>query len=312
MSRRHTAIVWAVVLLGACSGNPDEKANAAAATTSSTVPGLKSAERFTVGAGEPAADVKQRAVDVLQSVGTYTDGEGTIGAAAVRAATSEAIVTEASMLLGPGSSAIDVIYPQLGGLTDSDASVMVVMVHRRLIDGVATSVSRTVDVRVARRPSGPEVMGFASVGGEPVVDSDPGALAMEVLSNERIELPDSARWDVIAGRIDDRVLALLSDLGRSHSIRVTVLSTGHPANVFATEYLSNHTKGRGVDIWSIDGVPVVAASRDPVTSPLRALVVEMVAAGVTEVGSPFDVDGSGGPSFTNVVHQDHLHLAWDD
>ena len=52
--------------------------------------------------------------------------------------------------------------------------------------------------------------------------------------------------------------------------------------------------------------------RDPL-GPLHQLVEELLARGaVTELGSPWDLDGVGsGASFTNVVHQDHLHLAFD-
>lgn len=73
--------------------------------------------------------------------------------------------------------------------------------------------------------------------------------------------------------------------------------------------MSNHTEGRGADIWAIDGQPVVSL-RDP-TGPIPGLVQGLVNVGATEVGSPFDIDGPGGASFTNEVHQDHLHVAFD-
>ena len=108
----------------------------------------------------------------------------------------------------------------------------------------------------------------------------------------------------------DAVLDAMLLLARDHSFSVTVLATGHPSEVFETPSVSNHTEGRGVDIWAVDGVPVVAQRTDG--SVVEVMVRELLGAGVTEIGSPWDIDGPGGPSFTNVVHQDHLHVATGD
>ena len=64
-----------------------------------------------------------------------------------------------------------------------------------------------------------------------------------------------------------------------------------------------------MDIWAVDGLPVVA--QRVTGSVVRGLVQELMTLGVTEIGSPWDLDGPGGASFTNVVHQDHLHVAFD-
>lgn len=257
--------------------------------------------------------MKQLASDVLQSIGTYEMGGGTVAAATDRLAGrgSSAVVEAAAPLLLPAAaSSVEIVYPQLGGLTQTDASVMVVFRHRILVAGEEEVEVRTADVRLVRADAGWSVSTIASLGGNPVSVVALSPAAQAVLSSDRLELPDSARWDVEAGRIDDRVLDLLARLAVDHSLSVTVLATGHPHNVFATESVSNHTVGRGVDVWAVDGVPVVS-QRDP-TGPLHALVAQLLAEGVTELGSPWDLDGPGGrASFTNTVHQDHLHLAFD-
>ena len=186
---------------------------------------------------------------------------------------------------------------------------MVVFTWRLLEDDRETSVVRTADVRLRREAGAWRVTGVESLGGEPTGSPEITPLAQAVLANDRLDLPDSARWDIQSGRIGDEILQVLQDLSQQHTLRVAVLASGHPHNVFESEYVSNHTEGRGVDIWAIDDTPVVSL-RDP-DGPLPALVQGLVAQGITEVGSPFDVDGPGGASFTNTVHQDHLHVAFD-
>lgn len=151
---------------------------------------------------------------------------------------------------------------------------------------------------------------LASLGGEaPATPTPLSGSADSVLSNPGIDLPDSARWDIESGAIDARVLDLLAELARDHRLSVTVLATGHPNNVFASRRVSNHTVGRAVDIWAIDGRPVVE-QRQP-DGALAALARSLLARGVTELGGPWDLDGPGGASFANTVHQDHLHLGFD-
>ena len=276
------AATAAMFLATACSVGSATSREPAKAATTTTRTRLPVPDRYQPLPGEPVPDVKQLAADALQTLGTYPAGQGTAAAASER----------------------------LGGLTSTDASVMVVLRQRVLAGGAARAVTRTVDVRLTRDASGWLVREVASMGGDPVEPVAPSAAAQAVLANQAIELPDSARWDVEAGRIDDRVLQVLVGLAGKHTVAVTVLATGHPHNVFASESVSNHTAGRGVDIWAVDSVPVVS-QRDP-SGALRALVAELLADGVTELGSPWDLDGPGvGASFTNTVHQDHLHLAFD-
>ena len=111
------------------------------------------------------------------------------------------------------------------------------------------------------------------------------------------------------GTVDDRVLAILAQLGAEHRVDVTTLATGHPHNVFDSQRVSNHTRGRAVDIWALDGRPVVD-QRD-LSGSLATLARGLLAVGVSELGGPWDLDGPGGASFTNVVHQDHLHVGFD-
>lgn len=279
-------------------------------TTATTLPPPPAWE---ASAGDPAPEAKELATGVLQAIGTYREGEGTVVLAGERVtglSLAPAVVDAAGPFLIPdAASTVEIVYPQLGGLTSTRASIMTVIRHRTLISGEQRSVTRTVDVRLELGPDGWSVTELASLGGDPPSTPTPTPTGQQVIDNDRIELPDSAVWDIGAGGVDDVILQRLLDLAVDHTLSVTVLATGHPRNVFDSDNLSNHTAGRAVDIWAVDGVPVFDQRGEG--SPLLELVRGELAAGVTELGSPWDLDGAGGPSFTNAVHQDHLHLAYD-
>lgn len=305
------AAATAFVALPACEGARSTFAPPPPPTTTTTAePRLDPVVPYQPLVGEPVPTAKQAAADVLQVIGTYERGDGTLALARARLAARgfpPALADSAGVLLDPGqAAAVDVVYPQLGGLTATSASVMTVIRQRVLRARVESAVSRTVDVRLERTGETWAPVALASMGGDPVaVPAGASALARSVLDNPNLDLPDSARWDIAAGRIDTKVLQLLSDLAAEHQLRVTVLASGHPPAVFGRRLTSNHTRGRAVDIWAVDGTPVIQ-QRDP-AGPLGTLVRQLRQRGVTELGAPFALAGS----FSDTVHQDHLHLGFD-
>lgn len=320
-SIRATSI--ALVLLAACSGTSPDNGSVALPRSSeptvtrpaptTTQPPLPTPPPWVPSPAEPAPDSKTLASAVVQTIGTYPVGGGTTEAARTRlqaAGLPPELADATPSLLIPGvSSAAEIVYPQLGGLTDSAASVMVVTRFRtRGTGGEEDEVTRVLDVRLERTDGPWSAAGVASDGGAPPpTPVEPTPAVSAVLENDRIELPDSAVWDLESGLVDSRIADLLLALAAEHQLRVAVFATGHPVNVFATDRQSNHTAGRGVDIWSIDGTPVADQQDSPT---LRAVVESSLALGVTEIGAPFDIDGPGGRVFTNTVHLDHLHLAF--
>lgn len=135
------------------------------------------------------------------------------------------------------------------------------------------------------------------------------ALARRVLAEKRLLLPDLAQADIKAGFIDERLLSLLKALSQRWDLHVQVLKSGHPRNVFPTNRVSNHTRGRAVDIWEIDGIPVIRAPK----ALWRSLMLAASARGATEIGGPGDVGkvADRTPFFTNAVHQDHVHIGFE-
>lgn len=309
-------VVLSAVLAASCrpADSPDDiRGESEVIPSPTSSPRLAEPKRYLPLPREPAPEIKQLSADVLQAVGTYGPGGGTIPAAADRIAgkANPSVAQSAEPLLLPDvSSAIDIVYPQLSGLTANEAGIMAVFRQRVLENGTERSVTRVADLRFRRAANGWTVTELASLGGEPRPGERLSAAAQAVLDSDRIRLPDSAKWDLQAGQVDDRVLNVLLSLAQEHTLEVTVFASAHPRNVFASSSVSNHTVGRAVDIWAVDDKPVLAQRQED--SPLRQLVAALPAQGVTELGSPWDLDGPGtGVMFTNTVHQDHLHLAFD-
>jgi hypothetical protein len=150
-----------------------------------------------------------------------------------------------------------------------------------------------------------QVLVQAKAYGQPAVTGD----ASTLVSNPRLSLSPNARADLAAGLVDRRLVALLSVLLTRHTLYVGVFKTGHPMMIVTDSGLgstvSAHYAGRGADIMMVDGAPVSRANR-----AARAVVIELQAlvAGVpAEIGQPWaDLVRYG--TFTNAVHQDHIHL----
>lgn len=209
----------------------------------------------------------------------------------------------------PGAAvATRVVYPQYGGLTATDASVMVVAEQAWVVDDEVRRRGITVDVRLVRRDGRWEVV---EVRPGDRVDPDRVRLRgaeQRLLASPRVDLPDAAVADLAAGRTDPRVVDVLLRASRRWRLSVSVLRSGHPVNVFATDRVSNHTRGRAVDLWAVDDRPVVEL---PLDSPFLAEVLATFRGlGPAEVGGPVDPDGPGGVHFADLVHRDHVHVGF--
>lgn len=320
----------ACLALTACSSEPARPAAGPSAAppptrppapSPSPSPTLATAPRWAPLAAEPLPELKQAAADFVQALASRDAGvrpEDALAAAGAPLLDGGAALAVAAPLFAEARSRATVVYPQFGGLAPDgpgavEACVMVV-VRQTLVaaSGATQDQVRTCDVRLSRRSGGWQVTGLVSVGGEPV--DRPGGLdpaTAAVLDDPRLELPDSARWDVHAGRIARDVLQVLRDAAARAPVSVAVLRSGHPEQVFGTDRLSDHTRGRAVDVWAVGGAPVVGQRLD--AGPVRAVLEGALAdPRVRQAGSPpgTDLDGPARRrSFANLVHSDHLHLA---
>ncbi|MGB1655578.1 MAG: hypothetical protein ACPHJY_14410, partial [Acidimicrobiales bacterium] len=225
----------------------------------------------------------------------------------------DAMVLEVQAVHHPGMwSRGTVEYAQLGGWLDNRISIIVVIRQEigRENSGTPERVeTRTMEIRLAGSAAdGWTLETIASVGGRPIdrpTDLDPVAAA--VVDHERIDLPDTAVWDVYEGKIDRQLLELMLDLADRMSYSVVVFQTGHAYHVFGTDRVSNHSAGRAVDIYSFDS-KLVIDSHDR-SSDLYALSEWIVSRyDIREFGSPWLFPEAVAHTFTNEVHHDHLHV----
>jgi cell wall-associated NlpC family hydrolase/murein DD-endopeptidase MepM/ murein hydrolase activator NlpD len=136
----------------------------------------------------------------------------------------------------------------------------------------------------------------------------PSAQLQALLANPNLELPGPARADLASGRVDPRLVAILSELTKEHRVALSVVITGHD-QYSASGSVSNHFVGRGLDIASVDGEivrPNSIASRELA----QALADLPESIRPSEVGTPWSINAPG--FFTDGAHQDHLHVAFDD
>lgn len=216
----------------------------------------------------------------------------------------------AEQVEGVEQSVVEMIYPQYGGLTRDRrrASVMIVLDLIAIPKGNSTSTrtSMTLDVRLRRRGSWQVTKVLIPKARQYAAPLPAGT--DQLLRSQRIDLPREARLDLASGRIDPRLVRTLTVLSKRWHLGVHVLRTGHPENVFGTERTSNHTKGRAVDLWALDHIPVIAHDR----APWRDVMEAAAGLGADEIGGPVDIGSPGPPYFTNDVHQDHLHVAFEN
>lgn len=211
-------------------------------------------------------------------------------------------------LLGAGRAATaQVRLAQYGGILADSASVLVVVDQWRLDRREQVRAGgTTLDVRLrAEEPQWTVTEVRPARPGRPAGDlSRPARLLLE---DERVRLPHAAVSDVRAGVIDDAVLVALASLAAEHRLDVSVLRSGHPLRVFGTDRISNHTEGRAVDIWALDGRPIIDSGGSRTVTDFMRAASE---AGAYQVGGPTDLDGAEPTYFADDTHQDHVHLGF--
>lgn len=324
---RLLGAAMAALLLGGCGAagtgagdaapqtRPVTPPSSSPSTTSepTPTPTLPPATAWSAGPGEVQPEIKLAATRFLETVGTWRDGAGDVASAEDRlmaAGIDPALAAQTAELVDDGAVAasVAVVYPQYGGLTTTAASVMTAVTQTVLgPDGGRVERQLTLDVRLSRAPAdGSWSVTAVSPDPQPPAPGGTSPAAQKVLDNTNVRLPGAAVRDVEEGRVDASLLTILDGLGQDHVLDVLLLTTGHPTNVFNTDRASNHSIGRAVDVWRIDG-HVVA---DPATPrPLIEQVMrEAAALGATEVGAPFDLNGNRPGFFTDLVHRDHLHV----
>jgi hypothetical protein len=149
-------------------------------------------------------------------------------------------------------------------------------------------------------PLDPRQFGAEGTGGAP----SPEALAL--LKNPNAVLDADGVADLRAGRIDPRIVAVLTKLAEAHKITVSTMCSDHPKFTSGGS-VSNSYLGRGMDIAAIDGVPV-----KPANATAREVAVGLGSLDRSyrpdEIGSPWAISAPG--YFTDAAHQAMIHVAF--
>jgi hypothetical protein len=135
------------------------------------------------------------------------------------------------------------------------------------------------------------------------------SLERRILRDPRIGLTAAGASDIVAGRVDVRVLVVIRYLVvRFHQVTVSSLITGH--RFFARPGVkSAHVDGLAVDISGVKGRPItgnqaVGGLAEHAIQALLRLPSEV------EPQQIISLLGLGGPSFPQADHYDHIHIGY--
>ena len=129
-----------------------------------------------------------------------------------------------------------------------------------------------------------------------------------LLGNDHVTFDSTGITDMKAGKMDPRIVSVLTAISKDHKITVSAMISDHDRTTTGGS-VSNHYYGRAVDIAVVDGQAVSpgnAAARE-VAMALSSLPASIRP---SEVGSPWALPGTA--DFTDGAHQNHLHIAYDD
>ncbi|WP_405755102.1 hypothetical protein OG372_34420 [Streptomyces sp. NBC_01020] len=323
--RRSVLLSAAALALTAsgCSGPATRSPQLSAPTASGSAPGSATPSAAALPHTTPwrpnAADVdpqvKLRAVQLIEALGTWRPGGG--GVAKARAKVTAlglhgALADQAGPLLsGADEAVLQVIDAQYGGILTNSASVLVVCRQwTRSGGGPVTAGGTTVDVRLSRAQPRWSVTALHPAAPGPA-SSALSDTARKILADHRISLPPASAADIRSGAVHPTALTALLRLAGSYRIDVSVVRSGHPLDVFGTSRPSDHPLGRAFDVWRINGRPVVAASTP--RSLIESFMRDAAAAGSYNVGGPVQLGGGATANqfFSDATHHDHVHAGFN-
>jgi hypothetical protein len=135
------------------------------------------------------------------------------------------------------------------------------------------------------------------------------SLERKILRSSRVSLTAAGAADLVAGRVDVRVLVVIRYLVvKFHQVTVSSLVTGH--RFFARPHVkSAHVDGLAVDISALKGLPItgnqgVGGVAEHAVNELLRLPVEVAPQQITSLL------GLGGASFPQADHYDHIHVGF--
>ena len=141
------------------------------------------------------------------------------------------------------------------------------------------------------------------------LESAKAEIASKILTDRDISIYTGGRADIIANKIDVRVLAMIAYLRESFgSVTVSCLLSGH--RLYARPgVVSAHIYGRAVDISAIGGVSI-QGHQQPGGITERAVREILLAPAEVMPRQVISLLGLGGPSFPLADHYNHIHIGY--
>jgi hypothetical protein len=134
-------------------------------------------------------------------------------------------------------------------------------------------------------------------------------LTKRLLADEKVSIYPGGRADLIAGRIDVRVIVLIRYLRVAHGqITVSSLRSGH--RFFSRPgVVSAHTYGQAVDVAALGGQSIMGHQLPGSVTEEAVRNLLLLPAEVRPV-QVISLLGLGGPSFPMANHDDHIHIGF--
>jgi hypothetical protein len=141
------------------------------------------------------------------------------------------------------------------------------------------------------------------------LEASKAALASRILADPNVSIYQGGRNDIVANKIDVRVLAMIAYLRESFgSVTVSCLLSGH--RLYARPgVVSAHIYGRAVDISAVGGVPI-QGHQQPGGITERTVREILLLPQEVMPRQVISLLGLGGPSFPLADHYNHIHVGY--
>jgi hypothetical protein len=141
------------------------------------------------------------------------------------------------------------------------------------------------------------------------LEAEKEAIAARLLADKRASIYYAGRQDIEAGKIDVRVVVLISFLAESYGeVTVSSLFSGH-RKYARPGVVSAHIFGHAVDIATV-GKTSIAGHQEPGSITEKAVRSILMLPVEVQPRQVISLLGLGGPSFPLANHHDHIHVGF--
>jgi hypothetical protein len=151
------------------------------------------------------------------------------------------------------------------------------------------------------------------------LEAERSELAQRVLADPRVHIYPAGRGDLLSGRVDPRVVAVIEYLADAYGeVSVSCLITGHSHFVHQTKkqkklklprVVSAHIYGRAVDISAVAGITILG-HQQPGGITERTIRQLMALPDWLRPRQLISLLNLGGPSFPLPDHANHIHVGY--